>query len=821
MAQSIHPVWLFSSLMLLRLLLPEVAQAQVSADGTLSTTVTSADPRNFVIEQGDRAGGNLFHSFRQFSVPTGGSAHFNNAADVQNIFARVTGSNVSSIDGLIRANGTANLFLLNPSGILFGPNAQLNLGGSFVGTTARNIRFADGIRFGVSGSTGTPLLTVSAPVGLQLGQNPRAITVQGSGHQTIVTAFLPFDRRNNPVGLQVGADHTLALIGGQVNFVGGIVTAGGGGHLELGSVSQGQVGLQSTAQGWSGDYSAVQRFNDIHLARQSLLDASGFGGSIQLQGRNIRLSEASLALVQRFGGAPADIQVHATESLDLVGNTPDGKLSSAISAQDLGMGRGGDVTVSAGQITIRDGGRIGSQTYTGEPGGNVHIQANDLLMDGYMPQSPASISTIGTASFGAGNAGDLAIATNRLTILNGANIISVALNTGQAGNIRVNARDQMALIGANPFVLTGSAIVSSTFGAGDGGNIFVNTSRLILREGGTISAGTSAQGSSGNVAINATDSVTIEGKGDGAYNSSGIAASALIAERVTQQILGLPPIPTGNSGSVTINTPSLYATDKARITVQNEGPGRAGNIQINANVIRFSNQSRITASTASGNGGNIRLNSQESLLLNHGSNISATAAGIGDGGNISIRSPVILGLENSDIIANAVKGRGGNIGITTQGLFGFEYRDRLTADNDITASSEFGVNGTVDISTPGIEPNARLLELPENFMDSSQQVAQTCAATSASRFVATGRGGIPENPTQELSSDRTWNDIRDLSAFQPQAQSTDISLETRPTLVEATGWRVNAQGRVELQAANPASNPADLTRVPATCAARS
>ena len=318
--------------------------------------------------------------------------------------------------------------------------------------------------------------------------------MQGSGHQTIVTSFLPFDRRNNPVGLQVGAGHTLALIGRRVNFVGGIATAVGGGHLELGSVSQGQVGLQSTAQGWSGDYSAVQRFNDIHLARQSLLDASGFSGSIQLQGRNIRLSEASLALAQRFGSAPTgDIQVHATESLDLVGNTPDGKLSSAINAQNLGMGRGGDVTVSAGQVTIQDGGRIANQTYTGKPGGNIHIQADDLLIDGYMPQSPVSISTIGTASYSAGNAGNIAIATNRLTLLNGANIVSVALNAGQAGNSRVNARDQIALIGANPFILTGSGILSPTSGTGDGGNIFVNTSRLILREGGSISAGTSAQ----------------------------------------------------------------------------------------------------------------------------------------------------------------------------------------------------------------------------------------------------------------------------------------------------------------------------------------
>ncbi|WP_051502943.1 filamentous hemagglutinin N-terminal domain-containing protein [[Scytonema hofmanni] UTEX B 1581] len=107
-------------------------RAQVSADGTLSTTVTSPNNLNFTINNGDRVGGNLFHSFREFSVPNNGSAVFQNALDVQNIISRVTGGSLSQINGLIQAQGTANLFLLNPAGIFFGQNARLNIGGSFL-----------------------------------------------------------------------------------------------------------------------------------------------------------------------------------------------------------------------------------------------------------------------------------------------------------------------------------------------------------------------------------------------------------------------------------------------------------------------------------------------------------------------------------------------------------------------------------------------------------------------------------------------------------------------------------------------------------------
>ena len=105
--------------------------AQVVPDNTVGTTV-NLNGTAFEINNGIRSVNNLFHSFSQFSVPTNGSAIFNNVTDVQNIFSRVTGSQLSNIDGILKTQG--GLFLMNPNGIVFGPNARLELGGSLLGT---------------------------------------------------------------------------------------------------------------------------------------------------------------------------------------------------------------------------------------------------------------------------------------------------------------------------------------------------------------------------------------------------------------------------------------------------------------------------------------------------------------------------------------------------------------------------------------------------------------------------------------------------------------------------------------------------------------
>jgi filamentous hemagglutinin family protein len=804
------PVALPSFLALVLGLTPAAAWAQIIPDTSLPVnSIVAPNGNTFTIDGGTQAGGNLFHSFQDFSLPTGTEAFFNNSLDVQNIFSRVTGGKISNIDGLIRANGGASLFLLNPAGIVFGPNARLNIGGSFFGTTANSIQFADGVEFSATNLTGTPLLTINVPIGLQFGQNPGGISVQGSGHRLHGDLFTPLDRSNNPIGLQVGAGNTLALIGGEIDFSSGVVAVNGGGHLEVSSVSAGQVQLNPMEQGWIGDYSRVQQFNDIHLTQQSLLDASGSGGSIQIQGRNISLSEGSLVLLQNLGLQPSrGITIHATESLNLTGNTSDGKLGSSIKIENLGTGQTGDITISAAQLSLQDGGKITSRTFTPAPSANVTVNVAGLIdVNGSAPGDLSIDSSISTVTFSATNAGELTVSSGNMRFLNGGNISSVTVGSGQAGTIHVNAEDSIDIVGNASISLSPSAINSLTFSAsGNANNTFVNTSRLAIRDGGFLGSLTVAAGAAGSVTVNASESVEIGGRTPGSIAPSRIASTAEILDPANQEAFGFPAIPSGNAGSLTINTPSLRIADEAFVSVKTDGPGSAGDLQINANSIVLDDRGGITASTASGNGGDIRLNLQDSLLLRHGSTLSATAAGNGNGGNLSIDTPVLVGLENSDIIANAVQGNGGNIQITTQGIFGLQNRPQLTSESDITASSQFGVSGNITITNPEVDPSSGLVNFSQEVVDPSEQVISGCQWTADSEFVATRRSGIPANPNRPLSSNRTWSDVRDLSEFRGETvEAASVPAQTPKPLVEATGWVVNEDGTVELVAT--ASNP--------------
>ena len=118
------------------------AHSQVVPDGTTNTSVINDCQSSCNIGGGTIAEQNLFHSFEEFNVAPGASVYFADPG-VANIFSRITGNNSSEIFGTLGVSGDANLFLLNPNGIIFGEGAALDLNGSFFATTADEIQFGD------------------------------------------------------------------------------------------------------------------------------------------------------------------------------------------------------------------------------------------------------------------------------------------------------------------------------------------------------------------------------------------------------------------------------------------------------------------------------------------------------------------------------------------------------------------------------------------------------------------------------------------------------------------------------------------------------
>lgn len=767
----------------------KLCQAQVTSDGTLSTEVRTEDNRNFTITGGSQAGGNLFHSFGEFSIPTGGKAAFDNSLDVQNIISRVTGGSVSSIDGLIRANGNANLFLINPNGIVFGRDAKLDIGGSFIASTANRLNFADGNFFSATDSQAQPLLTVTVPIGLQFGAAAGSIINRSTADQTE-------DSTDFSNGFQVQPGKTLALVGSDVSIESGALSAPGG-RIELGSVAGfSLVSLNQIGAGWSLEYGSVQNFQDIQLSQASVYTGGESLGNIQLRGRRIAIVDGSQVGGNNFGANPGGtIALKASESVEVSGG-------STLNSGAFSSGAAGDIKIETRRLFINDESIIDALSNGDGRGGNITVDAPESVeVDGN-----GRVSQITSQAFASGNAGDIKVKTGRLILRNGGQITSSTRNrrggsSGNGGTVIVNASESVEASGkgetledqvANSGLFTRTTEQSTT---GSGGNLRIDTGRLVITNGASISvaAVNGSTGQAGSLDINASKSVEVSGMG-----------STLLAESES-------PKPAGN---LTISTDNLLVRDGAEVNVSSAGIGDAGNLDVNANSIQLDSGGFLKATSASGEGGNIGLSNLDLLLLRGNSQISTDAtAGTGNGGNINIDTDLLVGTENSDITATAVRGRGGNIQISTQGIFGIEPRSQRTEESDITASSELGVDGVVEINRPDFDPTAELVALPANIVDVSSLVAQGCSAdggnlgTEGSEFVVIGRGGLPPTPAEATRSDTALVDLgKPIQSKENRASastsSNSVSSSPAP-LVEASGWVIGEKGEVTLTAAFP------------------
>src|ERR687886_1879685 len=597
------------------LLLPSGAIAQIIPDNTLGPESSRTVPGTINnlpsdrIEGGTTRGSSLFHSLREFNIGEGRGAYFENPSGITNIFTRVTGGNQSNILGTLGVLGNANLFLINPKGIVFGPQARLDVRGSFLASTADSIVFENGLEFSSANPQTVPLLAINIPVGLRFRDTPGAIVNASSVTQVIQDQTIP-------VGLAVPPGQTLALVGGDVIFNNGFASAFSG-NIQLGSVaSPGLVSFNITPIGLGLDYTNVANFGNIELSGLSAVTASGpGGGAIALRGGNVILRDRSSLVSDTL------------ESIDGRGIKIEAARFSLLDRAFVGSGTNG--SGAGGPISIRTSENIELKGIGFEDFRRRFLEPAATQQPGDLAERP---SRIATGTLGAGPAGEIALDTKRLTIRDGAVILNPTLSTGDSGGVTIRASESVEI--------NASGLFTTTFNSGTAGSIAIETGQLSITDGAVVSTSTFGAGNSGNVIVRASDSVIV------ARNR---ADSPLNTGLGTNSIGG-----TGRGGNIEINTRSLRVEAGGCISsgsggklgerqIPEGGPG--GNITVNAkDSVEVSGTAAgsilfgtgIVAGTfGSGKGGDVTLNARR-LSVRDGGVIRASTLGAGLGGNVSV-----------------------------------------------------------------------------------------------------------------------------------------------------------------------------------------
>ena len=666
-------VWLQLSLGTVVCLFTSPLLAQVTTDGTVNTQVNQ-NGNVTEITGGETRGSNLFHSFQDFSVPAGNEAYFNNAENISDIFSRVTGGNISNIDGLIRANGTANLFLINPAGIVFGENAQLNIGGSFYGSSASSILFEDG-EFSAVDNLEQPILTINAPIGLNFRDEPG----------DIVNRSIVQNSNEEVIGLEVAPGNNLTLVGGNLNFEGGNLTARGG-NIELASLSE--AGVISLGEDGSLSFPDNIARGDITLSNGSEVDVSSSGGgniNVNVGNLNLEIGERGASRI-RAGISPnstladaqaGDININATGNISLNGGR--------ITNNQGGLGNAGNIDINTDSLSLQNGGDVNSSIFGQGNAGTVNVTATgDLTADGESsPGFSSGIFSQVTPS-GVGNAGGITISADNLSLTNGGAVDAGTVGQGNAGAVNVTVTGDLTADGEDSQgIRTGIFSQVASGGVGNAGGITISADNLSLTNGGAVDANTFGQGNAGAVNVTATGDLTADGEDSQSF-----------ASRIISQVA---PSAVGNSGGVTISANNLSLTNGGIVDANTFGQGNAGAVNVTAtgDLTADGEDSQGSPSgilsqvdsSGVGNAGGVNI-SANNLSLTNGSVVDASTFGRGNAGNLTIdatESIFISGIQDAraGISASAVidKGESGDIDITT---------NRLTiTDNGIIEAGNF------------------------------------------------------------------------------------------------------------------------------------
>ncbi|AOY83893.1 filamentous hemagglutinin N-terminal domain-containing protein [Moorena producens JHB] len=679
--------------------------AELTPDGSLGNEASRVTPNVEVkgaladlIEGGATRGDNLFHSFAEFNVGELQRVYFANPSGIQTILTRVTGSNLSNILGTLGVDGSANLFLLNPNGIVFGHKARLDVAGSFVASTANSLVFGDGQEFSATSPEAPPLLTINITPGLQYGKYDPRSNITNAGNLA-VGQDLTLAAGNLDLQGQLDAGNNLTLFGEDTVTIrdsvaqpfrlsaGGLLLIQGNQSIDIAAHNHVLSGL------FAGSDLRLQSHNPI--AGNAYYSAGGNVTIEQLDGLPGNLfsphdpiilangdvslgnyTGASLHILAGGSVTVGDIEINSTDTADnaispdnsnpflasLANVTLSDEARTSVvidgsSQPTLDIRAGIDWTLLGGLPGNTDIGNLAPNFGTAATSanikiGDISIKAPNglvLLTNQYQPNgaNPSNKLEIGTLrtddDFGGfvGNSGEVIIDYRGGIEISES--IDASSGSGKAGDITVVTNDQLSL--------DGSFIISNTFGTEKGGDITIDTGSLLATGGAQIETSTFGQADAGKVTIVADDTVTFEGKPENP-NTTGIF------NNIEQDAIG-------NSGGISMTTGSLFMND-AFLQSRIKGQGNGGDVTIIADdqVIVDQNSNSILTEvdfSVIGSAGDISIDA-ESVTISNGARLVADTLGIGDAGNITItaRDTVTIDGVNSDLtLASGLRSRVG------------------------------------------------------------------------------------------------------------------------------------------------------------------
>ena len=723
---------------------PVDAQTTNITGSGLNTTIHAMNSTTTAIDGGTRPGGgpNLFHSFGQFSIGEGHTALFRNSdlGATSNIFGRVTGNSISTIFGTIDTATnfpTANLWLINPNGFLFGPTAALNVGGSVNISSADYLKMVDGTRFNALPGPADALLSME-PVAAFGFTAPRPITIQGSG-------------------LAVAPGQSLSLVGGDLAITGrfnvatnrpeGVLFAPSG-RIQLVSVaSTGEVTIGTTPLGLPDmNVDGFSQLGKISLSEVAILNTSGTsgnpGGTVQIRGGSVTMDQSFIAAstLGNLNGAPTAVDVNVTGRILL-------QNGSSISSDTVGGGRSGDIVIKSGMLDVTSTAKIFSSTTGNGNAGDVSIKASAITLADALSQIG---STVNENQVGTGHAGALVIDAATVDIINGAGINMSTFGQGHAGPATIRATEAVRVRGlmAVGTVNVRSVIASSTLGTGAAGaltiqapliaitdqaEIFTSSTALfsgragdVLLDGGqvTIEGGarvtssTSGNASGGTITIQAADSLIVAGKGNISVDTFGdghagqviirtpiltmrdgiISGLSGLVDPLTREILPNR----GRSGGIDIAVRKAFLSEGATIQNGTFTNGEGGNLGIEATEAIQLSGSRISSSTLGDAKAGVISVSAPSLTLADETSITASSSGLGQAGSVTLQAARLTITGGSAVDSNTVDtGMGGAVTIRAT------EQVRLTGTNGNGDPSQIsaatggrGAAGQITVTTP-------------------------------------------------------------------------------------------------------------------------